>query len=211
MAVATFAAYLPYRRRPHLSLLEEGSSEHSRVEAETGQGGELVGRRAYLRLTVRNARRKRSAQNVRVMLDGYRTQSASSSLIRLGSPFLAWPSVFGQDDDSKVVVIFADAERPFSLGRFFSAESVELGDGARAIHSLQEGGKWHLRLELAAGFSIADNREWLPPGRWIIRVVVGADDGDARTYEIDLAWDADAPGADDVLSSALNQLAVRAV
>lgn len=49
-------------------------------------------------------------------------------------------------------------------------------------------------------------------GGYVIRLLVGADDGAARTFEIDIDWDGDAAlSPDQVLASALDHLAVREV
>jgi hypothetical protein len=103
------ALVVPYWRRPSLSLHEDLERTHSRVE---GDGTPC------LRLLVRNAKGKRSAKDARVVLDGYKRAESAGSLARLGSPFLGWPSVFGQDSDSYVSVVFSDAARPVGLGRF---------------------------------------------------------------------------------------------
>jgi hypothetical protein len=66
----------------------------------------------------------------------------------------------------------------------------------------------HLHLELADGYELKDERDWLPPGAWTVRLIVGADDGDAHVYEADLAWAGDEPNAAMVLSSTLDRLAV---
>jgi hypothetical protein len=69
-----------------------------------------------------------------------------------------------------------------------------------------------MHLDLAGGFSITDDRDWLPPGAWLIRLIVGAEDGEARTYEIELSWGSDpTQTADDILASAMSGLKVRRV
>jgi hypothetical protein len=47
----------------------------------------------------------------------------------------------------------------------------------------------------------------LAPGAWVLQVVVGAEEGDAATYEIDVAWDGKTNGPDLAFQSL--QLAVR--
>jgi hypothetical protein len=69
--------------------------------------------------------------------------------------------------------------------------------------------RWHLHLDLADAYWITDERDWLPPGSWTIRLIVGADDGDAHAYEVDLAWAGDEPDSEAVLSAALDRLKVR--
>jgi hypothetical protein len=94
--VAIGAVAFPYWRRPSLSLREDTEHTHSRVE-----GDEIP----YLRLLVRNAKGKRSAKHARVVLDGYRGAESRDPFTRLGSPFLGWSSVSGQDSDSYVSMV----------------------------------------------------------------------------------------------------------
>jgi hypothetical protein len=49
-------------------------------------------------------------------------------------------------------------------------------------------------------------------GGYVIRLLVGADDGAARTFEVDIDWNGDpALSPQEVLASALDHLAVREV
>jgi hypothetical protein len=226
LLVAIGAVVLPYRRRPSLSLLEDTERTHSRVE-----GDEIP----YLRLLVRNAKGKRSAKYARAVLDGYREAGSTEPFTRLGSPFLGWPSVGGQDSNSYVSVVFSDAARPVGLGRFSrvrvnpdnglrereeryrqdvgAVSVVTTTEPASVIHFpdpvAAPEGRWHLHLELADDGELTDERDWLTPGAWTIRLIVGADDGDAHAYEVDLAWAGDESDAATLLSSALNRLEVR--
>jgi hypothetical protein len=121
LLVAIGAVALPYWRRPSLSLGEDTERTHSRVE-----GDEVP----YLRLLVRNAKGKHSAKHARVVLDGYRSAESNDPFTRLGSPFLGWPSAFGQDSDSYISVVFSDAACPVGLGRFRRVR-VNPDDGPR--------------------------------------------------------------------------------
>lgn len=216
--VSIAALVIPYWRRPSLSLHVDPERTHSRVE---GDG------LPYVRLLVRNAKGKRSAKNARVVLDGYSHAAIGDPLTPLGSPFLGWPSIFGQDSDSYVSVVFSDAARPVGLGRFARVRvdpDKRLEREARYTQDLappQAGpirhfpdvqaapdARWHLHLELADNAAITDERDWLPPGRWKVRLVVGADDGDAHAYDVALAWDGDEPDADAVLKATLDRLEV---
>jgi hypothetical protein len=49
--------------------------------------------------------------------------------------------------------------------------------------------------------TIADQREWLPPGRWTVELLVGADDADARAYAVDVEWDGQAANPEAALDS----------
>jgi hypothetical protein len=110
LLVAIGAVALPYWRRPSLSLGED--------------------KVPYLRLLVRNAKGKHSAKHARVVLDGYRSAESNDPFTRLGSPFLGWPSAFGQDSDSYISVVFSDAACPVGLGRFRRVR-VNPDDGPR--------------------------------------------------------------------------------
>lgn len=224
LLVAIGAVALPYWRRPSLSLREDTERTHSRVEGDETP---------YLRLLVRNAKGKRSAKYARVVLDGYRRTESADPFTRLGSPFLGWPSVGGQESDSYVSVIFSDAARPVGLGRFRRVR-VNPDDGRRerearyrqdlapasvvnqpsepaAVRHFPDApdARWHLHLQLADGYELSDERDWLPPGAWTVRLIVGGDDGDALAYEVDLAWAGDEPDAATVLASALDRIGVR--
>jgi hypothetical protein len=216
LLVSIGAVALPYTRRPKLSLCEDESREHSRVE---GNGI------PHVRALVANAKHKRSAKHARVVLDGYRRVGDSGST-RLGGPFLAWPSVFGQDSDAYADVIFPGSARPVGIGRLApiadqgwrervayleSQPGTATPDQLLATRAAERESTWKLKLELPGNYTLTDGRDWLDPGAWTIRLIVGADDGDARTYELDIAWKADHPDADAVLEYVLDHLAVRRV
>jgi hypothetical protein len=214
------ALALPYLRRPSLSLHRDAERTHSRVEGD---------RVPYLRLPVRNKKHRRSAKHARVVLDGYRAAGSQEPLTRLGSPFLGWPSVFGQESDAYVEVIFSSAERPLGLGRFARVKLDEhnrrvrqtlyrqdlspapIPEGPALILSAPESpeAEWHLHLELSDGYELSDERDWLSPGNWKVHLIVGADDGDAHTYEVDIAWKGDEHDSDAILAAALDGLKVR--
>jgi len=143
--------------------------------------------------------------------------SANDAHTRLGSPFLAWPSIFGQDSDAYVDVIFADAERPVGIGRFVRVKVGADGKltrdptGPVVDHRDDPSATWYLHVELARDFTITDERDWLAPGEWTLRLLVGADDGDGHAYELDVAWDGDEQDAHAVLGAALDRCAVRRV
>jgi hypothetical protein len=64
-----------------------------------------------------------------------------------------------------------------------------------------------------AELDINDDRDKLPPieNGYTIRLIVGADDGAGRAFEVDISWDGDPKlTANEVLASALGRLAVRA-
>jgi len=66
---------------------------------------------------------------------------------------------------------------------------------------------WHLMLGLH-NLSINDDRDKLPPASWVIRLLVGADDGDAYRCDVHLAWSESLPSSEAILREALNRLAI---
>jgi hypothetical protein len=222
--ISVAALIVPYLRRPSLALRDDPEQTHSHVE-----GDEIP--IPHVRLLVRNAKRRRSAKNARVVLDGYRTAGSTDPLTRLGSPFLGWPSIFGQSSDSYVSVVFSDAARPVGLGRFFRVRVNPDGRRERVEQYRQDLGaptdrdtiairhfpdpeaapdaEWHFHLELADNAWIKDERDWLSPGSWTVRLIVGADDGDAHAYLVDVGWKGDELDPQTVLTAALDSLSVR--
>jgi hypothetical protein len=58
-----------------------------------------------------------------------------------------------------------------------------------------------------AELDILNDRDKLPPGDWVIRLLLGAD-GDAQEYDVHVAWSGDAAHGKTVLAEALNRLQV---
>jgi hypothetical protein len=217
IVVAGLVAWLPYFRRPKLDLEEDTDRVHSHVEADGVP---------YLRLLVANAKRKRAARGTRVLVEGYRPQG-DSRLITLGHPSLGWPSA-PEATQTAAIEIFGGGRRPIGFGRLIHAR---MGDEGRLMrpnaidpstgrsilgvphYPEAEDGRWYLWLDLAYGLDILDDRDKLPPrdGGYSVRLIVGADDGDAKSYEVDIAWDGGAPDAQAAMRSALEHLAVRKV
>jgi hypothetical protein len=220
VATAVFAALVAaavpvsaYWRRPKLRLTEEGAARHSHVEAD-GAG--------YLRLVVANARRKRAAHATRVVVEGYRAQAAAPGELRsLAHPSLGWPSAVEARADATVaaVTVYSGSGRPIELGRFIYARATSNGRLERrptgSVVRYRPGGKvggatWYLVLGLH-DLDILDDRDKLPPDEWVIRLLVGAEDGDAKRYDVHVAWSADASSVRAVLDEALERLGVEAV
>ena len=70
---------------------------------------------------------------------------------------------------------------------------------------------WYLDL---GELDVNDDRDKLKPidGGYTIRLLVGADDGAARRFDVDIAWDGNPKlSPEEVLASALDHLAVREV
>jgi hypothetical protein len=222
--VAGLVAFMPYARRPRLSLVEDTDKIHSHVE-KTPQG-----RLPYLRVLAKNSKRRRAAQGTRVLVEGYRPLvDPGARMTTLGNPSLGWPSA-PEADQTAAVTVFAGGRRPIGLGKLIRVHLDEEGKLVRPIYmvGLSPGGigiphiepdnptqygatGWYLWLDLAFAQDISDDRDKLPPveGGYLIRLLIGADDGAARTFNVHIDWDADPNlDADAVLASALEHLAV---
>jgi hypothetical protein len=222
IVIAVLVAWLPFARRPRLSVAEDPLRIHSRVEDTS------VGALPHVRLLVSNAERRRAAQGTRVLVEWY--QPRGGDPVSLSHPSLGWPSAPEAEVTSSVVV-FAGGQRPVSLGRLIRVAADDEGriwrpetwtkdvgspPGPRKFpHVAHDSGllasAWYLYL---AELDVNDDRDKLKPveGGYTIRLLVGADDGAARSFEVDIAWDGDPElGPEEVLDSALDRLAVREV
>jgi hypothetical protein len=218
VVVAALVAWLPHHRRPKLSLKEDPDRIHSRVEAD-GVG--------YVRLLVANAPRKRTAPATRVQVVGYREQrQGATAMTSLTHPLLGWPSAPEAVEDG-AMDIFAGGERAIGLGRLIRAHRGQDRRLVRVVGSMSDGRQvaivrhspedrsatWFLALDLAFGLDIIDDRDKLEvrPDGYTITLLVGADDGDAQRFEVDVNWNPHALDSDQALASLLDHLAVRAV
>jgi hypothetical protein len=206
VAIAGLVAFMPYARRPRLSIEEDLDRSNSRVES-SGLGG-----LPHVRLLVSNARGRRAAQGTRVLFQGYRMVAAdTTTLVTLGHPSLEWPTA--SDVGGGAVTVFGGGARPITLGYFLRAWRDDDGElhyvRERDYRSGEAEVAWYLRLTI--GFDINDDRDKLPPVEdgYIIRLVVGADDGAARAFDVHIDWNGDPDQTpDQVLASTLDQLAV---
>lgn len=71
------------------------------------------------------------------------------------------------------------------------------------------GGAWQLKLGIE--LSIADYRHILPPGEWVVRLVIGSNDGRSGEYDVQVAWKGDEPDPEKALSYLLDHLEVMKV
>ena len=108
-------------------------------------------------------------------------------------------------------MVFAGGVRPVTLGYFIRVRRDARGDMIRPT-GVDEGGRpvrglphyarasdyarddvegWYFKLALHPGLDINDDRDKLPPvnNGYVIRLLVGADDGAARTFTVHLDWD----------------------
>jgi hypothetical protein len=207
VVIAGLVAFMPYARRPKLSIEEDKDRSNSRVESSA------LGGLPHVRLLVTNAKRRRAAQNVRVLVEGYTPIAAhAATLTTLGHPSLEWPSA--SDAAAGAVTVFGGGARPITLGYFVRVHRDPAGvlqyvSDTRHGQGRPTADAWYLKLTI--GLDINDNRDKLPPvaDGYRIRLQVGADDGAARTFDVHIDWDGGPDQTpDQVLASALGQLAV---
>lgn len=205
LLVAALVAFMPYARRPKLSIEEDRDRSNSRVES-SGLGG-----LPHVRLLVSNSKRRRAAQNARVLVEGYTVVgSHQPALDTLGHPSLQWRSA--SDEIVTTATVFGGGASPITLGYFVRVRRDAEGE----LHYVRErdyrsgeADAWYLKLTI--GLDINDNRDKLQPFEdgYLIRLLVGADDGAARTFDVQIDWDGDPDQSPhEVLRSALEHLAV---
>jgi len=198
VTIAVFA----WLRRPSVFLEEDTDRIQSRPE---GTSRNLP----HVRLLACNKGWRRAGHGTRVIVEGYRPQGRPvREMVTLGSPLLGWPSAPQLPDGG--LSIFPGLKRPIDFGQLVPLRPAGSPQRYAWRHPVEpEEATWHFRLGLAFGLTIADGREAIPPGSWIVRLTIGADEGSARTYDVDVAWQGDEPDADAALASILDHLAVR--
>jgi hypothetical protein len=237
LGVAGLVAFMPYARRPRLSVTEDAERVQSRVEQIRAEQVD-IGDIPHVRLLVGNKRGRRAAQATRVLVEWYQPRGGRKE--SLAHPSLAWPSTTEAEATGSVVV-FAGGHRPVSLARLIRVRLDDDGNisrperwvttpGGLGLSRFPQGPNtlvltplsfphfpdgeaegWYLFL---AELDVNDDRDKLPPveGGYTIRLLVGADDGAARAFEVDISWDGNpALTPEEVLASALDRLAVREV
>ena len=208
LLVAALVAFMPYARRPRLRIEEDEDGSNSRVETSP------LGGLPHVRLIVANARGRRAAKGTRVLVQGFTVQgSHQAAPTTLGHPSLEWPSTREDEARTGAVTVFAGAERPITLGYFLRVRR----DAEDELHFIRErdykpgeADAWYLKLTI--GLDINDNRDKLRPENdgYVINLLVGADDGAARSFTVSINWDGDPDlKPDEVLASALDHLAVQ--
>ena len=207
VVVAGLVAFMPYARRPRLGIEEDKDGSNSRVESSDDLGG-----LPHVRLLVTNRKWRRAAHGTRVLVEGYTPTTAhAATLTTLGHPSLEWPSA--PDADAGAVTVFGGGVRPITLG-YLVLMRRDPNDGK--LHSVRESDQrrradaaWFLRLTI--GLAITDQRDHLPPVEdgYRVRLIVGADDGAARAFDVHINWDGDySRSPAQVLRSALDRLSV---
>ena len=175
-------------RRPELTLLRDEERIYSRVEGD-GNG--------YVRLLVHNESGRRAARGTRVIVPQY--ESWMKRIIALGSPSLGWTSAPDAADGS--LVIFAGSSRAFDLGFLFRRQIGRENDRVAYTSPGRDAPEiWSLKLALH-DLSIVDMREYLVPGPCVVRLVVGADEAEAREYDVTILWNGNLESAQDALDS----------
>ena len=169
----------------------------------------------HVRLLVTNAKRRRAAQGTRVLVEGYTVVGSHlPALTPVGHASLAWASS-DEATETAAMTVFAGGSRAITLGYLTRVRR----DTEGALHFVSErdyrsgeADAWYLRLTLAFGLSIGDDRDKLPPedDGYVIRLLVGADDGPARTFNVHIDWNGDPElEPEQVLRSALDRLGGR--
>lgn len=176
-------------RRPSL-VLDGGDGLHTRVETD---------RVAYVRLVISNERERRAARGTRVLIDRYWPADDPANVTTLGSPSLGWPSATDAADGS--VVVFAGSSRPVDFGVLLQHQPGTAFDPVNPFDPPAPSGAWHLKLALAGDFALSNEREYLAPGEWVVRLIVGADDVDGRAYDVSVSWSDGGAGPAETLAS----------
>ena len=181
-------------RRPLLTLGEDRGL-HTRVETD---------RVAYVRLIVSNEAERRAARGTRVLIDRYWPADDPSRVTTLGSPSLGWPSATESKDGS--VIVFAGSSRPVDFGVLRRHEPGTAFDPVDPFNPPEPSGPWHLKLALAGNLALSDEREFLAPGDWIVRLILGADEVDGQAYEVAVSWADGGEGPTEALASLVAQV-----
>lgn len=170
IGVAVLLAGGTYWRRPKLSL--HALREHWRVERNAAN--EPV---PFIRLLAKNGRLHRASQGTRVLVEWY--QPIGGSRVHLGSPPLGWTSAADETDVS--VIIFPGGERAVDLGLFQLA--IDPRDAEGNSHT-----EWALLIAPYLQIFEGRNRLRANPSGYIIRIVIGSNDGRARRYDAHVNW-----------------------
>jgi hypothetical protein len=195
IAVAATAVAVPltaFFRRPRLRLEEDVAGDYTDIAA---------GDEPRVRLLATNSKWTRTAYRTRVDVIGYR-RHAETRWTWVGNLPLRW---LGSPTDLTAAVYAGDT-RPVELGGLFwrppegwTQPPRTTWEGPGPTPEMQEASRWH--------FHIAVAHIELVPDAWVIRLVIAAEDGAARRYDIDVTF-ADAAHNPEAALKTL-QLAVR--
>jgi hypothetical protein len=135
--------------------------------------------------------------------------------VSLAGPELGWPSTSVAEGGGAVV--FGGTSKPIDFGSL-GIGPIKPGEGTSPfefmygddkVALIQQGThQWWFQLKLAMNarrvFTVG-LREFLPPqsGGYTARLIVGADEGEARTFDVSFSWAANAANAEQALGSLL--------
>ncbi len=160
----TITAWWRHRHRPLLSLADDpaNSAEEKWVYKETGQDSLAW----FVRLAVSNAKGKRTAQGVEVIVSQAKQLGDGGKVVRLPSPALGWTSSL---EAAPFRTIGPDMERALDLGWV-----------------IQPGGGGDVRFQIGIQEPGApqNKRHHLEPGRWRLDLDVMAENGPAKPYAV---------------------------
>jgi hypothetical protein len=167
--------YLGFARRPRLTLLLDTDHVHSRVEA---------GLWPYVRILAQNGKYRRGAKGARVLVESYRSPGQTlAERVTLGSPSLGWTSGGAETKADGSLTLPPGVSRPLDLGRLVGKGMDAYGQPQPPSMANPSG----LQLGLH-DMSLVDGRDWIPYGRWIIRLIATADEAATQTYDVTIEW-----------------------
>jgi hypothetical protein len=182
------------RGRPDLTLNKDVDRLHTRLE---GAG-------PWIRLIVSNSSGRRTAHGTRVLLHWFRPTQYAAEPTSLAGAELGWPSTFLPEGAG--AVIFGGQRRPLDFGALGTGPIDATSVQAKMMghEQLPDGYGWWFRFTLAMhGNGLYVGREFLPPlsGGYTARLLVGADDGPAKTFDVKFDWVGQAPTPEAALNS----------
>jgi hypothetical protein len=122
--------------------------------------------------------------------------SGSGEPTSLAGAEFGWPSTFLPEGAG--AVIFGGQQRPLDFGALGTGptDATTIQEKTMGHEQLPDGYVWWFRFTLAMhGHNLYIGREFLPPlsGGYTARLLVGADDGRAGTFDVKFDWVGQAP------------------
>lgn len=181
---------------------------------EEGIESRLEGNKPWIRLLVANRRGRRIARHTRVIVQSVRKTDYADSPVSLAGPELGWPSTAVPEGGG--AVIFGGTTKPVDFGTLgIGPTDVDLNGPSPPVTALMQDNvnlisegthQWWFRFTLAMnGQGVVIARQFLPPlsGGYTARLVVGADEGRAHTFDVRFTWVGNASSAEQALGSLL--------